>query len=141
MIKKSSSVKEVLENQQECKICGSCCNFGSGIIVKEEVKKIAKFLGISEKELKEKYLEGVRLYNKDMMRPKFEKPFGKCVFLEDKKCGIHEVKPLHCMVACCGEKGEQNDQWFKLNHIVDEKDKVSMEEWKEFEKRNMVLRN
>ena len=127
-----------MKNQEPCKLCGKCCEYGSGFLVEEDAKKIAKFLKISEKELKEKHLEKVRIYNKGMLRPKFNKPYGKCIFIKDKKCVIHHVKPLHCKIACCGEPGKQNDAWFRINYIVNEKDEHSMSEWKEFEKRNKI---
>ena len=107
-------------------------------MIEEDVKKISKFLNIKEDELKEKYLETVWIYNKEMLRPKFSKPYGKCIFLRKKECSIHKAKPLHCKIACCGEKGRENDAWFRINYIVDKKDKNSMSEWKEFVKINKV---
>jgi len=132
------SLKEVLKNQEPCKQCGKCCEYGSGFLIEEDAKKIAEFLNISEEKLKEKYLETVWIYNKEMLRPKFEKPYGECIFFKKKKCVIHKVKPLHCKVVCCGNKGKENDIWFRLNYIVDKKDKHSMNEWKEFVKRNKI---
>lgn len=138
MINQKSTLKDVLKNQEPCKKCGKCCEYGSGFLVEDEIKKIAKFLKIKEEELKEKYLEKIWIYNKEVLRPKFNKPYGKCIFLKDKKCSINEVKPLHCRIACCGEKGKENDVWFRINYIVKKEDEYSMNEWKEFMKINKV---
>lgn len=140
MIKRNSLLKEVLKNQQPCELCGKCCEYGSGFLIDEDLKRIAEFLKITEEELENKYLETILIYNKEMLRPKFKKPYGKCIFLKKKECSIHKAKPLHCKVACRGEKGEQNDQWFKINYIVDKNDKIAINEWKEFEKRNKVIK-
>ena len=138
MVSLNSSLKRVLNNQEPCKKCGRCCEYGSGFLIEEDIKNISKFLKIKEEELKEKYLETVWIYNKEMLRPKFSKPYGKCIFLKEKECSIHKVKPLHCKISCCGEKGKENDAWFRINYIVDKKDKNSMSEWKEFVKINKV---
>jgi len=54
IITKNTPLKEVLQLAAPCR-CNSCnhgCKFGSGSLVGDDAKKIAKFLGVSEKELK-----------------------------------------------------------------------------------------
>ncbi|MBW2965815.1 hypothetical protein KY342_01785, partial [Candidatus Woesearchaeota archaeon] len=87
----------------------------------------------TEKELQEKYLEEKELFNTKLSRPKPKtnnKPYGECAFLSDKKCKIHQVKPLQCKVGNCSEYGEELTVWFDLNYFVNEDDPQSIREWK-----------
>jgi hypothetical protein len=77
----------------ECRMCGACCYGEGGIfLVGDEKKKIAGFLGIPVKTFSREYCETRhgRMYLK----------VGKdnyCIFYDqEKKCGIHAVKPQRC---------------------------------------------
>jgi Fe-S-cluster containining protein len=118
MIKKSTSLAKALELGKECKKCGHCCKHGTGFLVKGDAEKIAKFLGISEKKLKKKYLEAVNKFNTTLFRPvsiKKGKPYGVCMFY-DEGCTIHKVKPLQCKIGTCNEHGEELTIWFDMIH-------------------------
>lgn len=122
MIRKKTPLKKIIELGGECKQCGKCCSFDSGYLVEGDVSKIAKFLRISEKELKEKYLQKIYMYGKEVLKPKTikkERHYGACIFLKDNKCSIHEVKPLNCKVGTCNEYGSEISVWFALNYFVD----------------------
>lgn len=137
MITKSTSVKEVLKLTHPCRCdaCSNGCKYGSGFMIGDDSKKLAKFLAISEKELKEKYLEEVEQFHTKLLRPKLErkgnKPYGKCIFFDEKQgCKIHEAKPLQCKVSMgCKDYGEELSLWFMHNYIVKEDDEKSMEEF------------
>jgi Fe-S-cluster containining protein len=130
LIKKDTPVKTILSIANDCQKCGRCCEFGSGILIGEDLAKIAKFLKINEEELKKRYLEEVEMFNKKFLRPKFRKPYGKCVFLENKGCIIHEVKPLQCKTSKgCGENSPHLSEWFKLNYLIDKNDPVAIRQW------------
>lgn len=124
---------EILKLAGDCGKCGSCCKYSSGYLVDDDSNKIAKFLGISEKELKEKYLEEGEKFNTKLMRPKIikkDKPYGECVFHDKKQgCTINEVKPLHCKVGNCNEHGEDIHNWFTLNYFVNKYDPESIRQW------------
>lgn len=88
-----------------CFMCGVCCGFYDLEITALDVERIADHLGISEKELWEKYLEpGVRSWNrKDAMIRRLRKAGceGECVFLRAKSstesvCGIYEARAQVC---------------------------------------------
>ena len=116
----------------DCMQCAHCCSHGSGFLINDEAKKIAEFLKITEKELKEKYLEEKELYNTKLSRPRLiteGKPYGKCVFLNEKKCSIHKVKPFQCRVGNCNENGEQLSQWFMLNYLVNKDNPESIRQY------------
>ena len=86
----------------QCKNCGNCCKFGSGFLAEDDKQKIAKHLNISEQELENKYLEKTNMFGTEALRPKFQKPFGLCIFFnKETHCTIHEVKPLLCRLADC----------------------------------------
>ena len=81
----------------ECTQCGNCCSGDPGYVwaTKEELAKIAKFLGHADGKLDRKFVRRVAFRHSLT-----EKPGGDCVFLkrEDGKsmCGIYPVRPLQC---------------------------------------------
>ncbi len=132
MIEKSTPLSAVLELGAGCKKCGHCCQHGTGFLVPEDIPKIAEFLGVSEKEFQDKYLEPVTKFNTTLFRPrsiKQDKPYGVCVFFH-KECTIHPVKPIHCRIGNCNEHGEELSIWFDLNYFVNPDDPQSIREWK-----------
>ena len=42
-ITKSLTKKQALELGKYCKKCGSCCSYGSGALVNDDLKKLASF--------------------------------------------------------------------------------------------------
>lgn len=140
LISKNTPLKEVLKLAAPCK-CNSCnhgCKYGSGSLAGDDAKNIAKFLGISEEELKKGFLEEAELFNKRLLRPKLirekNKPYGQCVFYDDKKgCTIHNVKPLECKTSInCKEYGEELSIWFMVNHVVDPNDAESIRQYAQY---------
>ena len=140
MINKNTQLKEVLKLSAPCR-CNACnhgCKFGSGSLAGGDAKNIAAFLGISEKELKNDFLEEVELFNKKMLRPKLirekGKPYGQCVFYgEQKGCTIHEVKPLECKTSIsCKDYGEELSIWFMVNFVVDLNDAESLRQYTQY---------
>jgi len=81
----------------ECTQCGNCCSGDPGYVwaTKEELSKIAKFLGHEDGKLERQFVRRV-----GFRHSLTEKPGGDCVFLkrEDGKtmCGIYPVRPLQC---------------------------------------------
>lgn len=81
----------------ECTQCGNCCSGPPGYVwvTKQEIARIAAFLGREDKRLDNKHLrrEGFR-------HSLTEKPDGDCVFLkrQDGKalCSIYPVRPHQC---------------------------------------------
>ncbi|MBI2102101.1 YkgJ family cysteine cluster protein, partial [Candidatus Woesearchaeota archaeon] len=118
-----------------CSACSHGCKYGSGSLAGDDAKHIAKFLDVSEEELKKGFLEEVELFNKKLLRPKLirEKnlPHGKCIFFDDEKgCTIHEVKPLECKTSIqCKDYGEELSVWFMVNHVVDANDAESLRQY------------
>lgn len=129
MITKQTPLSEVLKLGHKCNQCAHCCTLGSGFLINDDIKKISKFLNKSEEEVKKSYLDEKELFNTKLFRPKLKtnnKPYGKCIFLKNKKCSIHKVKPLQCRIGNCNEHGEKLSIWFTLNYLVDKDDPESI---------------
>jgi len=136
-ITKDTPIETVKKYGEECSRCNSCCKYDTGIVLEEDIPRIAKHLKLSEKQFKEKYLVEHEKFNTKCFKLKQEKngkPYGKCIFLDEQKgCKIHTVKPLHCNV--CSAKsthGEALSHWFTLNYLVNTDDPESVRQWASF---------
>ena len=82
-----------------CTQCGNCCGGDPGYVwaTKEEVRRIAEFLGRPDGRLDKTHLRRVGLHYSLT-----EKPGGDCIFLtrENGKtgCSIYPVRPLQCRI-------------------------------------------
>jgi len=125
---------------QGCSKTHHCCKHDSGFLAEEDAKRIARFLNISEQELKERFLQEKLMFNTPALKPKTlkkDKPYGPCIFLDEEHgCKIHEVKPLQCRLYTCKEYGFDMTQWFYLNYLVNPEDPSSVREYAEFIKFN-----
>ena len=136
LISKKTPKEIVLKLGKECKMCGNCCKHSSGFLVNGDIIKIARLLRVTPTELKEKYLEEHERFNTKVLRPKLikgTKPYGKCIFYNEQVgCTIHEAKPLHCRIGNCNTYGNDLNQWFMLNYLVNPDDPESIRQWKIF---------
>ena len=134
---KNTTLREVFKLVHPCRCvkCENGCNYGSGFLIGDDLNKIAQFLGITEKEAKEKYFEEVEQFNAKLIRPKLgrkeNRPYGKCVFFDEKTgCKIHEVKPLQCKIAMpCKDYGEDLMLWFMHKYMINPKDTESVRQY------------
>ena len=140
MISKNTPLKEVLQLASPCR-CDACnhgCRLGSGKLAGDDLKHIAKFLNISEKELISNHLEEVELFNKKIFKPRLlrkdGKNYGQCVFYDETSgCTIHEVKPLECKTSIqCKDYGEELSIWFMVNHVLDAGDPESIRQYAQY---------
>ena len=84
-------------NPSACEECGGkCCKGESGYIWTNplEMQKIANFLNISVDEFKKFYLIKVD-YKFSIKEKQYEDGYA-CVFFNDGKCSIYEVRPNQC---------------------------------------------
>jgi Fe-S-cluster containining protein len=102
-----------------CEKCASACRRDPGRLVPSDLKKIAAFLGISEKELLSGHLVRIPARGRDrhvhflapakmkaarflaapgtVVPDYYGEEKGRCIFLSDEGlCRIHEVKPFEC---------------------------------------------
>ena len=82
-----------------CTQCGNCCSGAPGYVwvTKEEIRRIAEFLGRTDGWLDKTYLRRVGLrYSLT------ERKGGDCIFLqrtgEKTRCRIHPVRPSQCQL-------------------------------------------
>jgi len=81
-----------------CKQCGGCCSGAPGYVWvdSEEIERIARFLGMTDKEFHKRHVRRV-----GRGRSLLERPGGDCEFLErpepgTTRCRIHTVRPVQC---------------------------------------------
>ena len=133
MITKKTPLSYIKKLKIGCEKCGHCCSFDSGIFLESDIKRIADKKGVPVDDFKKRFLEEKQILNKNVHKAKLKKegkPFGKCVFLQNKECSIHDVKPLHCEIGSgCHEYGQQINIWFMLNHVLDESDPQAIRDW------------
>ncbi|RLE41738.1 hypothetical protein DRJ48_04995 [Candidatus Woesearchaeota archaeon] len=136
LISKDTPKEAILELvEKECKLCGHCCLFSSGIVLDDEIPRLAEHLGMSTEEFKKRYLEQFTKFHTTRHRFKQVRvgsaPHGRCVFLdlETNKCKIHEVKPLHCRISTCSIYGEDVQKWFDVNFFLNPNDPQSVREY------------
>ncbi len=123
----------ILEMSKDCDMCGSCCRFGSGFVLENEIPVIAGHLGHDIKSFKENFLQETEIFNKKVWKfntiNNHDKPYGPCIFLDGKICKIHDIKPLHCRIGTCKEFGDEANTWFMINHFVDKDDPESIRQY------------
>lgn len=128
----------MLEIGKPCENCGHCCSFGSGFLVDEDIAPLAKFLGISEEELKKNQLETVEKFHTTRWRPKLLRkdgmPYGPCIFLdENKRCKVHPVKPLQCRIySRPSGQGVELNSYFMIKYFVNVDDPQSVREYAQY---------
>lgn len=142
LISRRTPKKVVLElGKSDCRSrnCSFCCTYGSGFLDGSDVLRIAKFLRLSEEELKKRYLEEVERFHTRRLRPRLKSrdmPYGPCVFHESGAgCAIYPVRPLQCRVGSCNSNSADLQKWFDLNYFVDADDPQSVRDyalWLEF---------
>jgi len=91
----------------DCLSCGNCCKSSPPLMEPEDIRRIAKHLGISKKAFKRKYiLEDI---NGDMSMINIP-----CTFLgSDNTCSIYEIRPK----ACAGYPHLDEGQFFNLRGL------------------------
>jgi len=78
----------------ECDRCTACCRWPGQVRLSEaEISRIARFLGIAEAELIQKF---TRLTADRRGLALEDKANGECIFLSGQDCAIQPVKPEQC---------------------------------------------
>ncbi len=119
-----------------CKACELPCRFGSGALVDDDLERLSQYLELSKEEVKKKYLEEITKFGTTLLKPKLKKeknkPYGKCIFFDEKKgCLVHLAKPTECRIAMgCKDYGEDLIVWFNLRHYLDPKNPESIRQYK-----------
>jgi Fe-S-cluster containining protein len=93
-------MKEKTDTGLACKMCGKCCFFEIPITLLD-IHRMAKYLGMAEKEVFEDYVQKKISHQCSLFMIRKNKE-GACVFLtEHRKCSIHNTKPRACGFYKC----------------------------------------
>ena len=78
----------------ECSGCGDCCSGQHGYVWLEmpDLRRLADFLELSLDDFGRRYLRRVGRSYSLLDDPET----GDCVFLEDRRCSVHSVRPAQC---------------------------------------------
>lgn len=134
----------MIELGRGCKRCGRCCEHANAFIEKQEIRKIAKKLKITEEEFLKNYTEEKEFFNTKITKTK-QKPTkkgskGECIFYKKMKgCTIQSVKPFYCKISTCKEHGNDVQQWYYANYLVNPADPESLRQWNMFLKFNKPI--
>ncbi len=75
----------------DCQMCGDCCQGQGGILVTPaEVAAMAAHLGLDREEFRRRYVVDTA------MGPQLTAPGNRCIFVEERRCRVHPVKPRIC---------------------------------------------
>ncbi|MBI5392307.1 YkgJ family cysteine cluster protein [Candidatus Woesearchaeota archaeon] len=138
IIEKDTPIDIIEHYGKECTQCGKCCSIDSGLVLEEDIPKIADFFGISIEKVKQLYFDEHQKFNTSLYKlkqiKKEGKPYGKCMLFDEiKGCAIHTAKPKHCRVCSVKSKyGEQLSIWFLLNHLVNVNDAESIRQYAQY---------
>lgn len=91
--------------------CSNCCNMKGYVYLSEsDLKRAAKFVGMSAKAFEAKYIYRTR------HQRRFRKPPEKqCPFLLEGGCSIHPAKPTQCRTfPFWPELVEKRSEWHRL---------------------------
>lgn len=94
-------MERVFAEPFQCRKCGNCCR-GDGyvLITQAEAEGISAYLGLARDEFLAQYTKppmiGEQRKRGDLWLVDHPGPVKECVFLENARCRIQEVKPAHC---------------------------------------------
>lgn len=131
-ITRRTKKETILRLGKSCKRCGNCCRFTSAYVLKDDIKAIARKLGISESDFTGNYLDEKEIFHAKLSKLKTEQrgKYQSCIFYDDKKgCLIQAVKPFYCRISNCGKHGSEIQEWFSVNYIVNPCDPESLRQW------------
>jgi uncharacterized protein len=113
--------------QYNCSKCpGYCCSYPVIGITKNDLKRLAKYFGLSFRKAKAKYTVP-REDEKYTMRRKADVHFGRvCQFFDTdaRRCTIYEARPSTCRTYPGGRCGYYDFLMFERN-IQDDKEHVA----------------
>lgn len=115
-----------------CNMCDKCCIYRGDIrLIPLNVCRISKYLGLSIPEFLEKYAERLE-NNKLELVLKTTGKLKQCILYDEegKKCGIHSVKPMQCVMFPLVPENLKRDYFYNSGQCVfkDAKE-ITINEW------------
>ena len=84
---------EEIEDQIDCRACGNCCRVAATPITDRDVEKLARFLGIRQREFIDQYTDP----NPEERGYILRRNEKGCVFLSGNDCTVYEARPHNCV--------------------------------------------
>jgi uncharacterized protein len=82
---------EEIEAQIDCTQCANCCRVTEVGINQRDIEKLAKFIGVTEREFDQQFTTRDAAGAKILQRNE-----SGCVFLEGNLCSVYEARPQNC---------------------------------------------
>jgi len=82
---------EDVHAQIDCRQCAECCRVTEVELAERDIERLAKFLGVREKEFLEQYTMSGE--DGDLILKRTAKG---CVFLDGNECTVYEARPGNC---------------------------------------------
>jgi len=129
---------------KECTRCNYCCTVDSGILFEDDVTRIADWMRLPRDAFIEQFLDEHERFNTKCWKLKQiredNKPYGRCILLNEKGCSVHEVKPLYCkLLSTVSKHGQQLAVWFALHYFVNPDDPESIRQWAQYTKTHPTI--
>jgi Fe-S-cluster containining protein len=80
-----------VQNQIDCRACAECCRVTEVQITDRDIETLAKFLGLREKEFRERHT--MTGEDGETILRRTEKG---CEFLDGNECTVYEARPANC---------------------------------------------
>ena len=85
-------IAEEIESEIDCMQCASCCREGEAGVSARDIEKLAKFIGVSQEEFRDKFT--MRASDNELILKRTDQ--AGCVFLKDNQCSVYEARPKSC---------------------------------------------
>lgn len=115
-----------------CNLCDKCCIYRGDIrLMPINVWKISKFLNISVKEFLDKYTDRPKNCKLELVL-KTTGTLRQCILYNEteKKCGIHPVKPLQCVMFPLVPENLKRDYFVDSEQCkLEDAKEITVNEW------------
>jgi Fe-S-cluster containining protein len=86
---------EEIEAEIDCTQCANCCRVTEVGITPRDIEKLAKFIGVSEREFAQQFTARDAAGARILKRVTKDNQ-SACVFLEGNLCSVYEARPQNC---------------------------------------------
>jgi uncharacterized protein len=82
---------EEIEAEIDCTQCANCCRITDVGITERDIEKLAKFIGVSEREFRQQFTA-----RDDAGALILKREESGCVFLKGNLCSVYDARPQNC---------------------------------------------
>jgi len=88
-----SAIAQQMEEQIDCTQCANCCRLATTQVQDRDIERLARYLGLSPKEVKQKYTVESAEEGRILRRTE-----SGCIFLEGNLCSVYDARPRTCQL-------------------------------------------